>query len=63
MAKRGYRDYQEHLAEIEKAGLLRTVDRAINKDTEMHPLVRWQFRGGIPEPTIMIAPPSHRDAP
>ena len=50
MAKRGYRDYQEHLAEIEKAGLLRTVDRAINKDTEMHPLVRWQFRGGIPEP-------------
>jgi hypothetical protein len=25
------------------------VDRLINKDTEMHPLVRWQFRGGIPE--------------
>ena len=25
------------------------VDRPINKDTEMHPLVRWQFRGGIPE--------------
>jgi 4-hydroxy-3-polyprenylbenzoate decarboxylase len=25
------------------------VKRAINKDTEMHPLVRWQFRGGIPE--------------
>jgi len=49
MPKRGYRDYQEHLAELEKAGLLRTVDRAINKDTEMHPLVRWQFRGGIPE--------------
>jgi 4-hydroxy-3-polyprenylbenzoate decarboxylase len=37
------------LAELDKAGLLRTVDRAINKDTEMHPLVRWQFRGGIPE--------------
>ncbi|MBO43793.1 MAG: carboxylase [Rhodospirillaceae bacterium] len=49
VAKRGYRDYQEHLAELEKSGLLRTVDRAINKDTEMHPLVRWQFRGGIPE--------------
>ena len=49
MAKCGYRDYQEHLAELEKSGLLRTVDRAINKDTEMHPLVRWQFRGGIPE--------------
>lgn len=49
MPKRGYRDFQEHLAELEKAGLLRTVDRAINKDTELHPLVRWQFRGGIPE--------------
>ena len=24
--------------------------RPINKDTELHPLVRWQFRGGIPEP-------------
>jgi len=23
------------------------VDRPINKDTEMHPLVLWQFRGGI----------------
>ena len=32
-----------------QAGLLITVDRAINKDTEMHPLVRWQFRGGIAE--------------
>jgi 4-hydroxy-3-polyprenylbenzoate decarboxylase len=25
------------------------VDEPINKDTEMHPLVRWQFRGGIEE--------------
>ena len=25
------------------------VDRPINKDTELHPLVRWQFLGGIPE--------------
>jgi UbiD family decarboxylase len=49
LPKRGYRDLQEHLAELDKADLLRTVDRAINKDTEMHPLVRWQFRGGIPE--------------
>ena len=30
-------------------GLLIRVQRPINKDTEMHPLVRWQFRGGIPE--------------
>ena len=25
------------------------IDRAINKDTELHPLVRWQFLGGVPE--------------
>jgi 4-hydroxy-3-polyprenylbenzoate decarboxylase len=25
------------------------VDQPINKDTEMHPLVRWQYRGGISE--------------
>ena len=30
-------------------GLLFVVDEPINKDTEMHPLVRWQYRGGIPE--------------
>ena len=47
---RGYRDLHEHLAELDRAGLLITVDREINKDTEMHPLVRWQFRGGIAEP-------------
>ncbi len=47
---RGYRDLHEHLDELDKAGLLITIDRPINKDTELHPLVRWQFRGGIPEP-------------
>jgi 4-hydroxy-3-polyprenylbenzoate decarboxylase len=30
--------------------LLVVVDEPINKDTEMHPLVRWQYRGGIAEP-------------
>src|SRR5437764_9397160 len=49
MASRGYADLHEHLAALKKAGLLITVERPINKDTEMHPLVRWQFRGGIPE--------------
>lgn len=42
-----YRDLQEHLEELDKAGLLYRIDRLINKDTEMHPLVRWQFQGGI----------------
>lgn len=47
---KGYHDLHEHLAALDRAGLLVTVDRPINKDTELHPLVRWQFRGGIPEP-------------
>jgi len=46
---RTYPDLHEHLVALEKAGLLIRIDRKINKDTEMHPLVRWQFRGGIPE--------------
>jgi UbiD family decarboxylase len=49
-ARRGYPDLHEHLEALKRAGLLITVDRPINKDTEMHPLVRWQFRGGIEEP-------------
>ncbi|NQU70223.1 MAG: UbiD family decarboxylase [Rhodospirillales bacterium] len=48
--ERAYPDLHDHLKALEEAGLLITVDRAINKDTEMHPLVRWQFRGGIAEP-------------
>ncbi|HLI25568.1 MAG TPA: UbiD family decarboxylase [Chloroflexota bacterium] len=47
---RGYPDLHEHLAALDAAGLLVRVTRPINKDTELHPLVRWQFRGGIPEP-------------
>jgi 4-hydroxy-3-polyprenylbenzoate decarboxylase len=46
---RGYPDLHDHLKALDKAGLLVTVDRAIDKDSEMHPLVRWQFRGGIAE--------------
>jgi 4-hydroxy-3-polyprenylbenzoate decarboxylase len=48
-AARGYPDLHEHIAALREAGLLIEVDREINKDTEMHPLVRWQFRGGIDE--------------
>jgi UbiD family decarboxylase len=42
-------DFQEHLARLEAEGLLLRVERAINKDTELHPLVRWQFQGGLRE--------------
>ena len=48
-SKRGYNDLHEHIAALRDAGLLIEVDREINKDTEMHPLVRWQYRGGIAE--------------
>ncbi len=39
----------DHLKILDEAGLLITINEPINKDTEMHALVRWQFRGGIPE--------------
>jgi 4-hydroxy-3-polyprenylbenzoate decarboxylase len=42
-------DFQEHLAALEAQGLVVRVDRPIDKDTELHPLVRWQFQGNLPE--------------
>jgi 4-hydroxy-3-polyprenylbenzoate decarboxylase len=42
-------DFQEHLANLEKAGLVMRIDKPVCKDTEIHPLVRWQFLGGYPE--------------
>lgn len=47
--KRGYPDLHEHLAALKERGLLLTIDRAVDKDAEMHPLVRWQFVGGVEE--------------
>lgn len=44
-----YLDLQEHLSNLESAGLLPRIRHLINKDTEIHLLVRWQFRGGLPE--------------
>jgi UbiD family decarboxylase len=46
---RGYPDLHEHVLALARENLLVVVDEPINKDTEMHPLVRWQYRGGIPE--------------
>ena len=43
------RDLHEHLAALDAAGLLVRIDRPINKDTQLQPLVRWQFIGGMPE--------------
>jgi 4-hydroxy-3-polyprenylbenzoate decarboxylase len=40
-----YRDIREYLAELDRRDLLIHVKRLMNKDTEVMPLVRWQFRG------------------
>src|SRR3954452_2796750 len=42
-------DLQQQLADLESAGLLTRIYHPVNKDTELHPLVRLQFIGGIPE--------------
>ena len=48
-AQRAYPDFRDHLDALDRAGLLFRVDEPIDKDAEMHPLVRWQFRGGLKE--------------
>ena len=40
-----YKSLLEYVQVLEREGLLFRVKKPINKDTEMHPLVRWQFRG------------------
>ncbi len=46
--KANVQDLRTHLQNLEQAGKLRRITRAICKDTELMPLVRWQFRG-LPE--------------
>ena len=48
-AARGYADLHEHLEELRRRDLLLTIDRPIDKDAELHPLVRWQYVGGVEE--------------
>ena len=45
----GYPDLHDHLDTLKARGLLQVIDRAIDKDAELHPLVRWQFVGGMAE--------------
>jgi 4-hydroxy-3-polyprenylbenzoate decarboxylase len=42
-------DLQQHLADLEARGLLVRIDHPVDKDSELHPLVRLQFIGGIAE--------------
>ncbi len=46
---RAYPDLHDHLEALKEKGLLVTVDEKIDKDSELHPLVRWEFVGGLPE--------------
>ena len=43
--KKYYRDFREHIKALEERGKLIRIKREIDKDTELMPLVRWQFRG------------------
>ena len=43
-----YRDLREFIGVLEGNEKLVTIEREINKYTELQPLVRWQFRG-LPE--------------
>src|SRR5881628_2081561 len=43
-----YKDIWELIAALERVNLLVRVNHEINKDTELHPLVRLQYRG-LPE--------------
>ncbi|MFH1003628.1 MAG: UbiD family decarboxylase [Chloroflexota bacterium] len=40
-----YKDLREYIRVLEANGQLVRIKREINKDTELMPLVRWQFRG------------------
>lgn len=40
-----YKDLREYISVLEKNNRLFRIEREIDKDKEMHPLVRWQFRG------------------
>ena len=44
-----YPDLHDHLQKLRDKGLLVTIERPIDKDSELHPLVRWQFVGGLAE--------------
>jgi 4-hydroxy-3-polyprenylbenzoate decarboxylase len=50
MSERQYPDLHEHIELLRSRGLLQVIDRPIDKDSELHPLVRWQFVGGLDEP-------------
>ncbi len=43
-----YGDFRDYLKALEERGKLTRIKREINKDTQLHPVVRLQYRG-LPE--------------
>ena len=44
---KAYDDLNDHLAKLDKAGLLWTINDPINKDRHLHPFVRWGYVGDV----------------
>ncbi|MDE0031822.1 MAG: UbiD family decarboxylase [Deltaproteobacteria bacterium] len=40
-----YADFRDYLDKLEVTGRLRRITRSVDKDRELHPLVKWQYRG------------------
>ena len=40
-----YADFRDYLDKLEATGRLRRIARTVDKDRELHPLVKWQYRG------------------
>ena len=49
MSTARYNDLRQHIEALRKHGLLYEIDEPVDKDSEMHPLVRLQYRGSIAE--------------
>ncbi len=45
MAQPYFSDFRSYLEELEKRGKLHRWQRPVNKDTELMPLMRLQYRG------------------
>lgn len=39
-----YRDLRDYIETLDRHGKLFRIKREIRRETELHPLVRWQFR-------------------
>jgi 4-hydroxy-3-polyprenylbenzoate decarboxylase len=44
-----YEDLREFISALDGHEKLYRISKEINKDSELQPLVRWQYRGGIAE--------------